>query len=90
LLVAPPFTDACADEHADTMKIFGNAGESAKFFGNALAARPGVRRARAVPKIHATTAATCHKGMAIFTVAKGGLMYEAGVSGQKSSYKTKK
>jgi len=27
-----------------------------------------------------------HKGMAIFTVAKGGLMYEAAVGGQKFSY----
>jgi hypothetical protein len=28
-----------------------------------------------------------HKGMATFTVAKGGLMYQATVSGQKFSYK---
>ena len=28
-----------------------------------------------------------HKGMAIFTVAKGGLMYEATVGGQKFTYK---
>ncbi len=28
-----------------------------------------------------------HKGMAIFTVAKGGLMYQATVGGQKFSYK---
>ena len=27
------------------------------------------------------------KGMAIFTVAKGGLMYEASLGGQKYSYK---
>jgi len=27
-----------------------------------------------------------HKGMAVFTVAKGGLMYEASVSGQKFTY----
>jgi hypothetical protein len=30
-----------------------------------------------------------HKGMAVFTVAKGGLMYEASIGGQKFSY-TKK
>ena len=30
-----------------------------------------------------------YKGMAIFTVAKGGLMYEASVGGQKFSYKRK-
>ncbi len=28
-----------------------------------------------------------HKGMAVFTVAKGGLMYEASVSGQKFKFK---
>ena len=31
-----------------------------------------------------------YKGMAIFTVAKGGLMYEASIGGQKFSYKRKK
>jgi lipid-binding SYLF domain-containing protein len=30
------------------------------------------------------------KGMAVFTVAKGGLMYEASIGGQKFSYKPKK
>ncbi len=29
-----------------------------------------------------------YKGMAIFTIAKGGLMYEASIGGQKFSYKT--
>jgi lipid-binding SYLF domain-containing protein len=35
----------------------------------------------------ATTVGNYYKGMATFTVAKGGLMYEASVSGQKFSYK---
>ncbi len=35
----------------------------------------------------ATTVGKYYKGMATFTVAKGGLMYEASVSGQKFSYK---
>lgn len=35
----------------------------------------------------ATTVGKYHKGMAIFTVAKGGLMYQATVGGQKFSYK---
>lgn len=35
----------------------------------------------------ATTVGKYYKGMAIFTVAKGGLMYEANVSGQKFTYK---
>lgn len=39
---------------------------------------------------HATTASEYQKGMAVFTVAKGGLMYEASVGGQKFSYKAKK
>jgi len=29
------------------------------------------------------------KGMAVFTIAKGGLMYEASVGGQKFTYKSK-
>jgi len=38
-------------------------------------------------KKDATTAGQYHKGMAVFMIAKGGLMYEASVSGQKFSYK---
>ena len=30
-----------------------------------------------------------HKGMATFTVAKGGLMYEASIGGQKFKYEKK-
>ena len=35
----------------------------------------------------ATVSAGYNKGMAVFTVAKGGLMYEAALAGQKYSYK---
>jgi lipid-binding SYLF domain-containing protein len=38
---------------------------------------------------HATSVGEYRKGMAVFTVAKGGLMYEASVGGQKFSYKPK-
>jgi len=38
-------------------------------------------------KRHATTAGSYQKGMAVFTVAKGGLMYEASIGGQKFGYK---
>lgn len=38
---------------------------------------------------HATTAARYYKGLAVFTVAKGGLMYEASIGGQKFTYKRK-
>jgi lipid-binding SYLF domain-containing protein len=37
----------------------------------------------------ATTAGEYQKGMAVFTMAKGGLMYEASIGGQKFSYKKK-
>ncbi len=40
-------------------------------------------------KNDATTVGRYNKGMAIFTVAKGGLMYEVSVSGQKFGYKPK-
>ena len=40
-------------------------------------------------KKDATTAGKYYKGMATFTIAKGGLMYEASVGGQKFSYKPK-
>jgi lipid-binding SYLF domain-containing protein len=39
---------------------------------------------------HAKTKANYYKGMAVFTVAKGGLMYEASIGGQKFTYDRKK
>jgi len=36
---------------------------------------------------HTKTAGAYEKGMAVFTAAKGGLMYEATIGGQKFSYK---
>jgi lipid-binding SYLF domain-containing protein len=38
-------------------------------------------------KKDATTVGAYHKGIAVFTIAKGGAMYEATVAGQKFSYK---
>jgi lipid-binding SYLF domain-containing protein len=38
-------------------------------------------------KKDAATAGEYHKGTAVFTIIKGGLMYEASVSGQKFKYK---
>jgi lipid-binding SYLF domain-containing protein len=38
-------------------------------------------------KKDAATAGSYHKGMVVFTIAKGGLMYQATVGGQKFSYK---
>jgi lipid-binding SYLF domain-containing protein len=39
---------------------------------------------------NASTHGSYHKGMAVFTLAKGGLMYEASIGGQKFNYKPKK
>jgi len=41
-------------------------------------------------KSSATVAGGYQGGMAVFTVAKGGLMYEASIGGQKFSYKPRK
>jgi lipid-binding SYLF domain-containing protein len=38
-------------------------------------------------KKDASTVGQYHKGMAVFTIAKGGLMYQAAVGGQKFKYK---
>jgi lipid-binding SYLF domain-containing protein len=38
---------------------------------------------------HAKAASRYHGGLAVFTVAKGGLMYEASLGGQKFSYQPK-
>ena len=40
-------------------------------------------------KKDATTTGEYFKGMAVFTIAKGGLMYEAALAGQKFSFKAK-
>jgi lipid-binding SYLF domain-containing protein len=39
---------------------------------------------------HAKTAGGYQNGMAVFTVAKGGLMYEASIGGQKFGYTPRK
>lgn len=177
-LFAFPFAPALADDYADTIKVFRNAGQSAKFFGksygyavfptigkggigiggahgkgrvyakgayvgdtsmtqltvglqlggqaysqiiffqdkrafdeftggnfefgaqatavaitagaSAQATTGGTGAGASGTQSHATTASEYQKGMAVFTVAKGGLMYEASVGGQKFSYKAKK
>ncbi len=47
----------------------------------------GTSAAASGGKKDAATAGEYHDGMVVFTIAKGGLMYEASVSGQKFSYK---
>jgi len=67
---------------ASAIAITAAAGAKAATTGSSAAASGG--------KKDATTAGKYHKGMATFTVAKGGLMYEASVAGQKFSYKAAK
>ena len=54
---------------------------------SATAGSTGTAAGASGGKKDATTHGAYHKGMAVFTVAKGGLMYEASVAGQKFSYK---
>jgi lipid-binding SYLF domain-containing protein len=53
---------------------------------NAGAATNGASSGVSVGQNDATTRGIYQKGMAVFTVAKGGLMYSASVAGQKFSY----
>lgn len=52
----------------------------------ATAGSSGAGASASGTKEHASTAASYYKGVAIFTIAKGGLMYEASVNGQKFKY----
>ena len=94
---------ALADEYDDTRVIFTNAGESSAYFGKAygyaifpnigkggigIGGAYGKGRVYAGGKNDATTISGGYrKGTAIFTVTKGGLMYEATLGGQKFKYK---
>lgn len=54
---------------------------------SAQASTGGTGAGASTSKKNATTAGKYYKGMAVFTIAKGGLMYEASIGGQKFSYK---
>ena len=68
--------------NASAVAITAGASASASTGGSSAGASGG--------KNDATTAGKYHKGMAVFTVAKGGLMYEAAIAGQKYKYTPKK
>jgi lipid-binding SYLF domain-containing protein len=55
---------------------------------NAMASTSGSSAGISGGKKDAKTTGEFYKGMAIFTIAKGGLMYEASVAGQKFKYKS--
>jgi lipid-binding SYLF domain-containing protein len=54
---------------------------------SAGASTTGATAGASVTKHDAATAGAYYKGMATFTIIKGGLMYEAAVKGQKFNYK---
>ena len=55
----------------------------------AKASSTGASAGASATKHEATTAGKYYKGMATFTIIKGGLMYEASIAGQKFSYTTR-
>ena len=68
------------------------AGVSAVVLTSAASAEAGTQGANSGAsegKNKAATAGGYHKGVAIFTIAKGGIMADASVAGQKFSYKPK-
>jgi lipid-binding SYLF domain-containing protein len=67
-----------------------DAGVAAITAGASASANTGGSNAAASGgKNDATTAGEYHKGMAVFTILKGGLMYNATIAGQKFSYTPK-
>jgi lipid-binding SYLF domain-containing protein len=69
------------DAGVGAVAITAAAGASAGTSGGSAGASGG--------KKDATTAGKYYKGMAVFTIVKGGAMYEASLAGQKYSYKAK-
>jgi len=57
---------------------------------DAKAGTSGASAGASVTKDTAATAGKYYKGMAVYTVAKGGLMFEAALAGQKFNYKPRK
>jgi lipid-binding SYLF domain-containing protein len=66
---------------AEAVAITAAAGAQASTAGSSAVASGGEK--------DAATVGDYHNGMAVFTVAKGGLMYQAAVNGQHFSYKPK-
>jgi len=67
---------------ASAIAITASAGAKGSTTGSSVGASGGKNDAKTIGKYH--------KGMATFTIAKGGLMYEATLSGQKFKYTPKK
>jgi hypothetical protein len=92
------FNPAYADKYAGTIDIFKQSPTVKTFFDNCYgyAVFPvvgkggfGVGGAYGTGQVYAQAKTSYSKGMAVFVHAKGGLMYEATVGGQKFSYTPK-
>jgi lipid-binding SYLF domain-containing protein len=77
------FTGGNFEFGADATAVAITLGASAK------ASSTGASAGASATKHEAATAGAYHKGMATFTIVKGGLMYEAAIAGQKFSYKAR-
>ena len=75
------FTSGNFEFSADANAVAITAGASAS------AATTGTTAGASSGKKDATTAGGYYKGMAVFTIAKGGLMFQAAIAGQKFSFK---
>ena len=67
------------DATVQAVAITASASASASTVGTSAGASGGKKDAK--------TAGKYHKGVAVFTIAKGGMMYQAAVGGQKFKYK---
>ena len=77
------FTAGNFEFSADASAVAITAGASA------TAGTSGSSAGASATKNKAATTGAYNNGMAVFTVAKGGLMYEAAIAGQKFNYKPK-
>lgn len=78
------FTSGSFEFGAQATAVLITAGASAQ------AATTGASASAGTSEKHTKTAGAYQKGMAVFTAAKGGLMYEATIGGQKFGFKKKK
>jgi lipid-binding SYLF domain-containing protein len=86
------FEDKRALDEFESGKFEFSAGASAIAItasAGASAGTNGVQANASGTENNATTVGQYNKGMAVFTIAKGGLMYAAAIAGQKFSYKSR-
>jgi hypothetical protein len=91
---------AHADSYTDAIGTFKSAGKSGAFFDKSygyavfptiggagfLVGAAHASSGASADSSNANTKGSYHNGMAVFTIAKGGLMYAATISGQKFDF----